>query len=182
MSVFDCKDGEIKFTQKLNAFVAVGWIDRNKINELYGYCKNGVFIGTSPDEKLFDAVRPNMDSFVTQIVDYFVGKGHKTIGFIGGSDRNIDTGKPSMDIREWSFRQSASYYKCLNEEYILISDNFTVDSGYRLGKKLLKLKYLNTCRFLLFIFPLLLPIGLLDIVFLGCVISKDDPQADNLLL
>lgn len=142
MSVFDCKDGEIKFTQKLNAFVAVGWIDRNKINELYGYCKNGVFIGTSPDEKLFDAVRPNMDSFVTQIVDCFVGKGHKTIGFIGGSDRNIDTGKPSMDIREWSFRQSASYYKCLNEEYILISDKFTVDSGYRLGKELLKLKVL----------------------------------------
>ena len=51
---------------------------------------------------------------------------------------NIDTGKPSMDIREWSFRQSASYYHCLNEEYILISDKYTVDDGYRLTKELLK--------------------------------------------
>jgi len=137
IKVLDCKDSMMEFDEKLNAFIAVGWINREKINKLYEFCKNGVFIGTSPDEKLFDAVRPNMDSFVTQIVDYFVSKGHKNIGFIGGSDKNIDTGRPSMDIREWSFRQSTSYYQCLNEEYILISDKFTVDSGYRLGKKLL---------------------------------------------
>ena len=101
-------------------------------------------LGTSPDEKLFDAVKPNMDSFVTQMVDYFVEKGHKKIGFIGGSDRNIDTGMPSMDVREWSFRQSTAYYKCLNEEYILISDKFTVDDGYRMGKELLKKESLPT--------------------------------------
>lgn len=83
-------------------------------------------------------MKPNMDSFVTQMVDYFVEKGHKRIGFIGGSDRNIDTGKPSMDIREWSFRQSAAYYGYLNEEYIFISERFTVDDGYRMGKELLK--------------------------------------------
>ena len=103
-----------------------------------------MFIGTSPDEKLFDAVRPNMDSFVTQMVDYFVEKGHKKIGFICGSDRNIDTGKPSMDIREWSFRQSVAYYHCLEEEYILISEKFTVDEGYRMGKELLKKSSLPT--------------------------------------
>ena len=85
-----------------------------------------------------------MDSLVTQMVDYFVDKGHKSIGFIGGSDRNIDTGKPSMDVREWSFRQSAAYYGCLNEDYILISEKFTVDDGYRMGKELLKKKILPT--------------------------------------
>ena len=111
---------------------------------MYKICPRGVFIGTSPDEKLFDAVRPNMDSFVTQMVDYFVEKGHKKIGFIGGSDRNIDTGKPSMDIREWSFRQSVAYYHCLEEEYILISEKFTVDEGYRMGKELLKKSSLPT--------------------------------------
>ena len=47
------------------------------IRDRYKRCKRGVFIGTSPDEKLFDAVKPNMDSFVTQMVDYFVEKGHK---------------------------------------------------------------------------------------------------------
>ena len=135
LQIYDRRDGMSVIPRDLNAFIAVGWLTRKEINQLYKICPRGVFIGTSPDEKLFDAVRPNMDSFVTQMVDYFVEKGHKKIGFIGGSDRNIDTGKPSMDIREWSFRQSVAYYHCLEEEYILISEKFTVDEGYRMGKE-----------------------------------------------
>ena len=137
LSEYTRKDGMDAIPRDLNAFVAIGWLNRKEINRLYKICKRGVFIGTSPDEKLFDAVRPNMDSFVTQIVDYFVEKGHTDIGFIGGPDRNIDTGEKSMDIREWSFRQSASYYKCLREEFVFISDKFTVPEGYRMAKELL---------------------------------------------
>ena len=144
LQIYDRRDGMSVIPRDLNAFIAVGWLTRKEINQLYKICPRGVFIGTSPDEKLFDAVRPNMDSFVTQMVDYFVEKGHKKIGFIGGSDRNIDTGKPSMDIREWSFRQSVAYYHCLEEEYILISEKFTVDEGYRMGKELLKESSLPT--------------------------------------
>lgn len=144
LQIYDRRDGMSVIPRDLNAFIAVGWLTRKEINQLYKICPRGVFIGTSPDEKLFDAVRPNMDSFVTQMVDYFVEKGHKKIGFIGGSDRNIDTGKPSMDIREWSFRQSVAYYHCLEEEYILISEKFTVDEGYRMGKELLKKSFLPT--------------------------------------
>lgn len=144
LQIYDRRDGMSVIPRDLNAFIAVGWLTRKEINQLYKICPRGVFIGTSPDEKLFDAVRPNMDSFVTQMVDCFVEKGHKKIGFIGGSDRNIDTGKPSMDIREWSFRQSVAYYHCLEEEYILISEKFTVDEGYRMGKELLKKSSLPT--------------------------------------
>ena len=144
LQIYDRRDGMSVIPRDLNAFIAVGWLTRKEINQLYKICPRGVFIGTSPDEKLFDAVRPNMDSFVTQMVDYFVEKGHKKIGFIGGSDRNIDTGKPSMDIREWSFRQSVAYYHCLEEEYILISEKCTVDEGYRMGKELLKKSSLPT--------------------------------------
>ena len=144
LQIYDRRYGMSVIPRDLNAVIAVGWLTRKEINQLYKICPRGVFIGTSPDEKLFDAVRPNMDSFVTQMVDYFVEKGHKKIGFIGGSDRNIDTGKPSMDIREWSFRQSVAYYHCLEEEYILISEKFTVDEGYRMGKELLKKSSLPT--------------------------------------
>ena len=144
LSVFTRKDGMDSIPKDINAFVAIGWLNRKEINDLYKICQKGVFIGTSPDEKLFDAVRPNMSSFVTQIVDYFMEKGHKTIGFIGGSDRNIDTGKPSMDIREWAFRQSTAYYQCLNEDFILISEKFTVSEGYRLGKKMVQMKEFPT--------------------------------------
>ncbi len=144
LSTYTAEDGIDALPKDLNAFIAIGWMNRQQINKLYGICKKGVFIGTSPDEKLFDAVRPNMDSFVTQIVDYFIDKGHRSIGFIGGSDKSIDTGESVMDIREWSFRQSALYYHCLDESNIYIAKKFTVNEGYRLGKELARKKEMPT--------------------------------------
>lgn len=138
MTVYTREDGIKAIPEDLSGFIAFGWLNREEINQLYDKCQNGVFIGTSPDEKLYDAVRANMDSFLTQMVDYLVSKGHQSIGFIGGTDRNIETLEPAMDIREWSFRSTVSYYQMLNEDYILISDQFTVEEGYRMGKKLLE--------------------------------------------
>lgn len=138
LTVVTKEEGFEAIQPNINAFVAIGWFNRKELNRLYKICKKGVFIDTSPDEKLFDAVRPNLDSFVTQMVDYFVEKGHETLGFIGGTDRNIDTEEPSMDIREWSFRQSAQYYNRLNEDYIFIAKRYTVAEGYRLGKEMVQ--------------------------------------------
>lgn len=138
MSVVTKEDGWDAVDPDITAFIAIGWFNRKELKRLYKICKRGVFIDTSPDEKLFDAVRPNLDSFVTQMVDHFVEKGHKEIGFIGGMDRNIDTEEPSMDVREWSFRQSAAYYQCLNETYIFIADQYTVAEGYRMGKEMVR--------------------------------------------
>ena len=136
LSVITKEQGIEAVPSDLNAFVALGWMERKELEQLYAKCQNGVFIETSPNEKLFDAVRPNLDSFITQMVDYFVEKGHKRIGFVGGTDRNIDTGLPSMDIREWSFRQSAAYYNCLREDDIYITEKFTVEEGYKAGKRI----------------------------------------------
>ncbi len=138
LTVVTKEQGFEAISPEINAFIAIGWFNRKDLKRLYKICKKGVFIDTSPDEKLFDAVRPNLDSFVTQMVDYFVEKGHKTIGFIGGTDRNIDTELPSMDVREWSFRQSAQYYNCLDEDYIFIAEKYTVAEGYRLGKEMVQ--------------------------------------------
>ena len=68
LSIYDRKDGMDHVPKDLSAFIAIGWLTRKEINALYKRCKRGVFIGTSPDEKLFDAVKPNMDSFVTHII------------------------------------------------------------------------------------------------------------------
>lgn len=138
IDVIEKEQGISGIPKDINGFVAMGWFGRKELDDLYKICKKGVFIDSSPNEKLFDAVRPNLDSFITQMVDFFMEKGHKTLGFIGGTDRNIDTGKPAMDIREWSFRQSASYYGVLEEAYIRITDGFTVKEGYRAAKELIK--------------------------------------------
>lgn len=136
LTVITKKEGLQALPENLNGFLALGWFTRKELDVIYARCKKGVFLNTSPDEKLFDAVRPNLDSFVTQMVDFFVEKGHKKLGFVGGTDRNTDTGEPSMDIREWSFRQSAQYYGCLEERYIFVTENFAVADGYNAGKQM----------------------------------------------
>lgn len=131
-------DGIEAIPEDLNAFLAIGWFHRRELDRIREKCGIGVFLDSSPDEKLFDSVRPNLDSFVTQIVDYFVERGHEKLGFIGGSDRNTDSGEPSMDIREWSFRQSARYYNRLEEKYIFVSPDYTVAEGYRMASEMIR--------------------------------------------
>ena len=136
LTVITKEEGLTKLPKSFNGFLALGRFTRKELDIIYSKCNKGVFLNTSPDEKLFDAVRPNLDSFVTQMVDFFVEKGHKKIGFVGGPDLNTDTGEPCMDIREWSFRQSAQYYGVLEEKNIFIADKFSVAEGYRMGKNM----------------------------------------------
>lgn len=141
---FTKEDGIEAVPGDITAFLAIGWFNRTELNYLTSITKNGIFIDSSPDERFFDAVRPNLDSIVTQIVDYFVEKGHRKIGFIGDTDRNIDTLRSSMDVREWSFRGSAQYYNCLEEKFIFIVDKLSVKEGYKIGKKIARLDELPT--------------------------------------
>lgn len=138
LSIISKNDGLDAIPKDTQVFIAVGWFNRKELKRLYRICRKGIFIDSSPDEKLFDAVRPNLDSFITQMVDYYVEKGYKSMGFIGGYDRNIDTGKNVMDVREWSFRQSAEYYGILNEDYIFIVDKYSVSAGYQAVREMIE--------------------------------------------
>ncbi len=135
---YEKQDGIRSVSKNTIAFIAIGWLDLSEINYLKQMTTKGVFINTRPDESVFDSVQANLDSMVTQIVDYFVNKRHKNIGFVGGPDYNLETKKPVMDIREWSFRQTAAYYGLLKEENIFIADSFSVQQGYHIGMKAIK--------------------------------------------
>jgi LacI family transcriptional regulator len=144
LNIYTKKNGIEAVSGEVTAFIAIGWFSRRELDYLASVSANGIFIDTSPDEKRFDAVRPNLDSMVTQMVDYFVEKGHRTLGFIGGYDRNVDTQIQSMDVREWSFRESARYHQCLQEEHIHIVEKFSVKEGYRIGKEIVQQGHLPT--------------------------------------
>lgn len=132
---YDKSDGIGAVSKNITAFIAIGWFDLEEIEHLKRITSNGVFINTNPDESLFDSVQANHESMVRQIVDYFVKKGHTSIGFIGGPDYDMTTHKPLMDVREWSFRQTMAYYKLLNEDSIFIAEGFTVREGRRIGSE-----------------------------------------------
>jgi LacI family transcriptional regulator len=135
ITVINKKDTMKSIPKTTKAFIANGWMNRSELKELYKRCKIGVFIGTSPDEKHFSSVKSNYDSFVRQIIDYLVEKGYKSLGYIGICDWNIDTEKPSMDVREWSFMQTADYYGLLNKKNIITGEKHTVEEGHKMGLK-----------------------------------------------
>lgn len=132
-TVYNKRDGVHAVKKDTLAFIAIGWFDMQEINHLKQITTKGVFITTSPDESIYDSVQANLEAMVRQIVDYYVEKGHKSIGFIGGPDYDMITRKPLMDVREWSFRQTASYYNLLKEENVFIANAFTVKEGYRVA-------------------------------------------------
>ena len=68
------------------------------------------------------------------MVDYFVEKKHKSIGFVGMYDKDINTGENVMDVREWSFRQSMLYYNLLDEKNIYITNHTAVEEGLNIGR------------------------------------------------
>ncbi len=132
-SIYEKSDGIAAVKKNSTAFIAIGWFDMEEVKHLQGITSKGVFINTRPDESLFDSVQENQESMVRQIVDYFVKKGHTRIGFIGGPDYDMTTRQPLVDVREWSFRQTMTYYRLLREEYVFIADGFTVKEGRRIG-------------------------------------------------
>lgn len=134
LKIYKKEAGLKSIDKNITAFMAIGWFERKELDYLYSITSNGIFIDNTPDEKHFDSVRPNLDSVVTQIVDYFIEKKHQSIGFMGGMDRNVDSKEKTMDVREWSFRESAKYYNMLEEDNIFITDKFSVEEGYRIGK------------------------------------------------
>ena len=127
------EDGVESISPKTTAFIAVGRFSTAEIKILEKITPHGIFIDTSPDESKFDCVRPNLRSMVFQIVDFFVARDHRQIGFIGGCDYDVDTNDRIMDIREEAFRSRMQMYHLLQEDSIFIADAFTVKEGYRMA-------------------------------------------------
>lgn len=129
----DKKQGIQAVPPETQAFIGIGRFFRKEVNALKKITSQGIFVNTSPDENVYDSVRPNYDSMVARIINYFLDSGHTEIGFIGITDFDLDTGRQLMDVREWTFRETAKYYHILKEEYVFISDKLTVKDGYRMG-------------------------------------------------
>lgn len=127
------KQGIQAVPKETQAFIGIGRFWGKEVMALKKITRQGVFVDSSPDESTYDSVRPNLDSVVSQIVTFFVKNGHRNIGFVGIHDVDIDTEKPLMDICEWVFRNTMSYFHLLEEKNIFIGETLTVKEGYRIG-------------------------------------------------
>ncbi|KQB94182.1 HTH-type transcriptional regulator GanR [Geobacillus sp. PA-3] len=129
---YKISDGIDKIPETIEGFIAVGIFSDKELARLRGITTNGVFIDLSPDPNYFDSVRPDLTQITKKAIDFFIEKGHKEIGFIGGTYPNPNTGKDEMDLRERVFRSYMLEKGLLNDKYIFCHRGFSVENGYQL--------------------------------------------------
>jgi LacI family transcriptional regulator len=134
LTTYKISEGIQSIPDTTEGFIAVGSFSEKELNYLRSITSKGVFIDTTPDPEHYDSVRPDLVQTTRRTIDYFVEKGHRDIGFIGGTFHNPNTDKEEMDVRERAFRGYMEEKGLLNDAYIFSHRGFQVENGYHLMK------------------------------------------------
>ncbi|MGE6256557.1 LacI family DNA-binding transcriptional regulator [Heyndrickxia sporothermodurans] len=124
---------EIK-NEDLQGIIAIGKFSLKQVKDLSAITNNIVFVDSSPDEDQFDSIVINFEKASEKILQYFIEKGHKNIGFIGGREIYKDATAKIEDPREQFFKKYMKSKDLLKERYMYIG-SFSVGSGHNLMRK-----------------------------------------------
>ncbi|MBU5595535.1 LacI family DNA-binding transcriptional regulator [Amphibacillus sp. MSJ-3] len=123
------KEDFLNIPKDIDGIVIVGHIFDDQLNQLKRITKNIVIIDSFYEVDGIDTVQIDFKKVTKKVLDHFIDRGHKKIGFIGGYETFHNTADPIEDKREKYFRSYLKKKKMLNEDYIFI-DGFSADSGY----------------------------------------------------
>ena len=123
--------------EDVQGIIAVGKFSPMQAEELRRVTDNIVFVDCSPDDEMYDSVVVDFEKVTRKVIDYFLGKGHHSIGFIGGREYYKDQTSTIEDLRETTFKSYLSDKGLLNDNTIYVS-RFSVDQGYQLMKQAIK--------------------------------------------
>ena len=123
------EDGLQAIDKTSSAIIAIGQFNKDELSYVHSITPHCIFVDTTPDEELFDSVRPNTPMMIRQMINYFLSMGHTKIGFLGGYKQ-----PKVMELREKAFRDVAYEYSILEESFIFIADSFSVSDGYKTAK------------------------------------------------
>jgi LacI family transcriptional regulator len=122
------KDDEVQ------GIIAIGKFSSYQVKELLAITANIVFVDYSPDEEQFDSIVVDFERATEKVLNYFLNKGHKQIGYIGGRETFKDQTSLIVDQRERTFTRYLKEKGQLNEAFIY-NGTFSVNDGYRLMKQ-----------------------------------------------
>jgi len=113
----------------VDGIIAVGYFKGDDLALLEELSSNIVFVDYSPDDEKYDSVVVDLSRITRKVIDRFIDKGHKRIGFIGGRDCD------ELDQRELAFREYTSFKNIFNEKDIHIG-GFSSMSGYKMATEI----------------------------------------------
>ncbi|MCQ5130886.1 LacI family DNA-binding transcriptional regulator [Butyricicoccus faecihominis] len=91
--------------QPVDGVLAIGIFSEAQIESLRSITENLVFLDSAPDELHFDSVVLNFRLGVEQALDYFMQRGHRSIGFLGPDCKLDQKKRPAPEVRRQYFIQ-----------------------------------------------------------------------------
>ncbi|PLR65847.1 MULTISPECIES: LacI family DNA-binding transcriptional regulator [Bacillaceae] len=123
--------------EDIQGIIAIGKFSSQQIKELSVITKNVVFVDSCPDEDKFDSIMTDFEKATKKVLNYFISKGHKDIGYIGGREAFKDKTAEIEDLREKAFKEYMNELGLFNEKNMFIG-SFTVEDGQKLMSKAIK--------------------------------------------
>lgn len=134
-ATYKISDGINSIPDHIEGFIAVGTFSDKELAYLRNITSYGVFIDSTPDPNYFDSVSPDLAQITRNAVDFLLEKGHKDIGFIGGTYHNPNEDVEVMESRERVFRSYMIEKELFQEHFVFCHQGFSVDNGYYLMTK-----------------------------------------------
>ncbi|KPL59265.1 MULTISPECIES: LacI family DNA-binding transcriptional regulator [Rossellomorea] len=120
--------------EKIQGIIAVGKFSETQVRTMAGITDNIVIVDHSSEDESFDSVTIDFEKAIKKVLNYFVEKGHTSIGYIGGRESYKDQSGEIEDLREKYFLAFGLSRNIVDERFIY-RGTFTVNDGYRLMKK-----------------------------------------------
>ncbi len=122
-----------------DGFIAIGYYGKSDVERIKDLAIPGVFLEYNPDYHAFDSIEFNFQKIVKETISLFVDCEFESIGFIGGPSWNKHSSDPNHDdIRTQYFEYYSKKAGIFDEHAVFIGNSFSVASGYKLGKQIVK--------------------------------------------
>lgn len=132
--------------ESFDGMIAIGRFEKEDLDRFPEGLENIIFVDSSPDDNRFDSVVIDLRKSVSEVIDYLIGLGHTSIGYIGG--HNFVNNKRVRDERELVFMERLSAEGLFDAELIFTGEHLYSEEGYKLMKQAIAEEKLPTAFFI----------------------------------
>lgn len=130
---------------KVDGIICTGTFSKSMVEKIGTWKKPTVFIDCCPDIKQFDSIMIDYQQSVTELLDFFIEKGHTKIGFIGCEETDED-GTELVDGRTVTVKEYLTEKGLYRQEYMK-TGKYHAKYGYKLLRELYEEGHLPTALF-----------------------------------
>lgn len=134
IKVYDPHHYDFSQMTDIAGIIAIGKFSDDEIVKFNTVSPYIVFVDSSPLENIYDSIVIDFEKAVVGVIQHFIEKGHRKIGYIGGREYVGKDKMPLGERREIVFRDYLIKCGLLDSAQIYIG-TFVAGSGYELMKR-----------------------------------------------